>query len=150
MLGALLDVVPGGVVLVAIAWRAWGVLVGLTAVLIACWMVVGVPALEQSISRRDSLKPFALGVAARRPPPEPLAFWDEPVRSVAVYLGRPVPTIHRAEDVSPGLAVIATETSFRALAQGGVVSFPLLTAEGRIGNEGRGHVALLETSPRAR
>ncbi len=162
-LGALLDVVPGGVpgiagaagflvgvVLVAIAWRAWGVLVGLTAVLVACWMVVGVPALEQSISRRDSLKPFALGVAARRPPPEPLAFWDEPVRSIAVYLGRPVPTIRRVEDVSPGLAVIATETSFRALAKGGVVSFPLLTAEGRIGNEGRGHVALLETSPRAR
>jgi hypothetical protein len=113
-------------------------------------MLAGVPALEQAISRRDSLKPFALGVTARRPPPEPLAFWDEPVRSVAVYLGRTVPTIRRVEDVPPGLAVIATETGFRSLAKGGVVSFPLLTAEGRIGNEGRGRVALLDASPPAR
>jgi 4-amino-4-deoxy-L-arabinose transferase-like glycosyltransferase len=136
-----------GVALVAVAWRAWAVLAGVTAALIALWMVVGVPALEQSVSRRDSLKAFALGVAARRPPPEPLAFWAEPVRPVAVYLGRQVPTVRRPEDVGPGLAVIATEAGFRSLTHAGVIGFPLLAGEGRIGNVARGRIVLLDVAP---
>jgi len=159
-LTALLAVLPGGasgaavgigflagVALVAVAWRAWAALAGVTAVLVACWMMVGAPALEQAISRRDSLKQFARGVAARRPPPAPLAFYAETVRPVAVYLGRDVPTLRRPADLPPAVAVITTETGFRSLASAGVVSFPLLAGEGRVGNAARARVVLLEIAP---
>src|SRR5207249_356213 len=90
-LEALVPRVPGGLsgaiaaagflaatVLVVSVWRAWPALFALAALGSACWMAAGVPVLEQAVSRRDSLKDFARGVAARRPPPTPLAFWQEP------------------------------------------------------------------------
>ena len=139
----------GGIVLVAVAWRAWAALAAATALLVAAWMFAGVPALEQAVSRSDSLKEFARGVAARRPPPEPLVFYAEPVRAVAVYVGRRVPTVRRPEDVAPGLAVIATEAGFRTLANAGVVGFPLLAGEGRIGSAARGRIVLLDVTASA-
>jgi hypothetical protein len=53
-----------------------------------------------------------------------------------------MPTVRRARDVAPGLAVIATEDGFRSLARSGAVGFPLLVGEGRIGSAARGRVVL--------
>jgi 4-amino-4-deoxy-L-arabinose transferase-like glycosyltransferase len=112
-------------------------------------MVLAVPVLEQAVSRRDSLRDFARGVAARHPAPAPLAFYEEPVRSVAVYLGRPVPTLRRPEALTPGLALIARGAAYRSLADSGAVGPPLLRAEGRVGNLARGRLVLAETRSRA-
>jgi hypothetical protein len=119
---ALLSLVPGrasglvaaagfvaGVLAVSLAWRAWAALVGVTAAAMICWMLVGMPALEQERSRRDSLKPFARTVATLRPPPAPLAFWRDTLRPVVVYVGRHVPTLRRRDAVVPGIALIVPE-----------------------------------------
>ena len=160
--GALAAIAPGGpaaavagvgfiagVLLVALAWRAWAALVTLVAAGVVLWMAAGQPALEAAISRRDSLKPFAAAVAARYPPPAPLAFWGEPIRPVAVYVGRPMPALRRREDLAPGLALVGSEPGLRALLAAGVVGFPMLSAEGRLGNVARGRVMLLEIATRA-
>src|SRR5439155_623242 len=118
-LDALLRIVPGGpsaaaagtglvagVLLVALAWRAWAPLLALVTTATVLWMAAGQPALEAAISQRDSLKPFARAVAARYPPPAALAFWRDPIRPVAVYVGRPLPTYRRREELLPGLALV--------------------------------------------
>src|SRR5439155_15282682 len=107
-------------------------------------MAVAQPALEVAISRRDSLKSFARTVAARYPPPAQLAFWGDTIRAVAVYVGRPMPTFRRRADLVPGLALVASEPAMRDLLGAGVVGFPMLSAEGRLGNVARGRVVLLE------
>ena len=109
-------------------------------------MAVAQPALEAAISRRDSLKPFASGVAARYPPPARLAFWGDTIRPVAVYVGRPMPTLRRREDIAPGLALVGSEAAMRQLLDAGVVGFPMLSAEGRLGNAARGRIMLLEVA----
>jgi 4-amino-4-deoxy-L-arabinose transferase-like glycosyltransferase len=138
-----------GMLAVAIAWRAWAPLIGLTAAGVACWMAVGVPALEQAVSRRDSLKPFARTVAELASPPGGLAFYPEPLRTVAVYVGRPVPTLRRRDAIVPGIGLIVPEPAWSALSRGGVVGFPLLIGEGRVGSAGRSRVLLLEIAPGA-
>ena len=133
-----------GVLLVALAWRAWPPLLALVATATILWMAVAQPALEVAISRRDSLKSFARTVAARYPPPAQLAFWGDTIRPVAVYVGRPMPTFRRREDLAPGLALVASEPAMRDVLGAGVVGFPMLSAEGRLGNVARGRVVLLE------
>lgn len=158
-LAALLTVVPGGastaswmagltaaLLVGMVLTRAWSMLVALVAVGALAWMLVGAPALEQAVSRRDSLKAFALAVAAQHPPPAALAFHGPVVRSVAVYIGRPVPTL-AGPGAAPGLGVIATEPAYRRLARTVPLSRPLLAAEGRIGNLGRGRVVMGIVSP---
>src|SRR5439155_1582384 len=79
-LDALLRIVPGGpsaaaagtgflagVLLVALAWRAWAALLAAVGTATVLWMAAGQPALEAAVSRRDSLKLFASAVAARYP-----------------------------------------------------------------------------------
>ena len=160
-LDALLRIVPGGpsaaaagtgflagVLLVAFAWRAWAALLAVVATATLLWMAAGQPALEAAVSRRDSLKLFASAVAARYPPPAPLAFWRDPIRPVAVYVGRPMPTLRRPEDVTPGLALVGSEPALWRLLDAGVNAFPMLEAEGRVGNITRGRVMLMEIAPR--
>jgi len=133
-----------GVLLVALAWRAWAALLALVAAGTVLWMAAGQPALEAAISQRDSLKPFASAVAARYPPPAQLAFWGDTIRPIAVYVGRPMPTFRRRADLVPGVALVASEPAMRDLLGAGVVGFPMLSAEGRVGNVARGRVVLLE------
>jgi 4-amino-4-deoxy-L-arabinose transferase-like glycosyltransferase len=159
---ALLSLVPGrasglvaiagfvaGVLAVSLAWRAWAALVGVTAAAMVCWMLVGMPALEQERSRRDSLKPFARTVATLRPPPAPLAFWRDTLRPVVVYVGRPVPTLRHRDAVVPGIGLIVREPDWGALSRDGMVGFPLLIGTGRVGNMAVGQVLLLEIAPGA-
>ena len=158
-LDALWRIVPGGpsaavagigfvagILLVALAWRAWAAVVAVVATAVVLWMAVAEPALEAAISRRDSLKPFASSVAARYPPPARLAFWGDTIRPVAVYVGRPMPTFRRRADLAPGLALVGSEPAMRRLLDAGVVGFPMLSAEGRLGNVARGRVMLLEVA----
>ena len=130
-----------GVVAIAVAWRAWALLVGFTAVAVGAWMVLGAPALERAVSRRDSLKTFAGAVAARHPPPDRIVFYGETIRPIAVYLGRPAPPV---DAVPADAAVIATGDAASRLARAGTPALPVLVAEGRIGNLSRGTVVLLE------
>jgi 4-amino-4-deoxy-L-arabinose transferase-like glycosyltransferase len=156
-LDALLRIAPGGrsgavagvgflagVLLVALAWRAWAALVTVVAAAMLLWMAAGQVALEAAVSRRDSLAPFARAAAARYPPPARLAFWGESIRPVAVYVGRPMPTLRRSEQLAPGLALVGSEPAMRALSDSGVVGYPMFSAEGRLGNVARGRVILLE------
>jgi 4-amino-4-deoxy-L-arabinose transferase-like glycosyltransferase len=159
-LEAVLTMIPGGAtgivagagfvagaLAVAIVWRAWAALLGITAVGIACWMALGVPALEQVISRRDSLKTFAHDVVEARPPPAAIDFYGEAIRPVVVYVGRPIATLSRMENPAEGAVVIATEEGARALARRGILALPLVVGEGRIGNLERGRIVLLEIAP---
>jgi 4-amino-4-deoxy-L-arabinose transferase-like glycosyltransferase len=126
-----------GVLLVVVALRAWPALVAVVAVGTAAWMAFAMPVAARLVSERDSLKAFARDVAERYPEPGSLAFYPEPIRSVAVYLGRPVPTVGR-DALTPGLAVITTEEPHRTLLGTGVLGPPVLVARGRIGNVRRG------------
>src|SRR5439155_1677648 len=110
------------------------------------YLLPSLPALALVSSQRDSLKPFARAVAARYPPPAALAFWRDPIRPVAVYVGRPLPTYRRREELLPGLALVGSESALRDLLRAGVVGFPTLSAEGRLGNVARGRVVLLEVA----
>ena len=139
--------VLAGVVLLSVALRAWRVLVTLTMAGSIAWMAAGAPALEAQESRRDSLKPFAALVAARRPPPAEIVFYGPPIRSLVVYLGRHVPSVREAGALAPGQNVIATEDAFRRLTVAARVGPPLLSAEGRVGNLGRERVVLAEVIP---
>jgi len=137
------------VLALSLAWRAWAALAGVTAAAMIAWMLLGMPALEQERSRRDSLKPFARTVATLRPPPAPLAFWRDTLRPVVVYVGRHVPTLRRRDGVVPGIALIVTEPAWEELSRDGVVGFPLTTGSGRVGNVAVERVWLLEIAPGA-
>jgi len=158
VLAAVLPLVPGGsagaavglgfalgVLLVAVACRAWRAVIGLVAATQIAWLVVGAPTVEQAIARRDSLRAFGLAVAARYPAPARLAFYPQAMRAAALYIGRPVPIVRRPDQLVPGTAVICTEAAYHALAGDGRLGPPLLTAEGRVGNTARARVVLAET-----
>jgi 4-amino-4-deoxy-L-arabinose transferase-like glycosyltransferase len=158
---AVLAVVPGGrgalvatlgfvlgVVIAAAVWRAWAAAIGLTTLATLAWMAFGTPAVEQAVSRRDSLKPFALAVATRHPRPDPVAFWGETIRAVAVYVGRPVPRVGR-NGLTPGVAVIVRERDLGRIARLGVLGVPVEIAEGRTDNTERGRVVLLDVIGRS-
>jgi hypothetical protein len=132
-----------GVVAIAVAWRAWALLVGLTAAAVGAWMVLGAPAVDRAVSRHDSLKTFARAVAARHPPPDRVAFYGETIRPIAVYLGRLVP---RVDAVRADAAVITTGDAALSLAPSGEAALPVLVAEGRVGNLSRATVVLLEST----
>lgn len=144
ILGVLLATVA-----VAIGCRAWGGLAVLVAVASLAWMVVGEPAMDAATTRRDTLKPFALAAAARFPAGHPLAFYGATVRTVVVYVGRPIPSLERRPDrLAPGQGVIALEAAYRALAAAGRVGPPLATATGRVGALERATLVLAEgTTP---
>jgi 4-amino-4-deoxy-L-arabinose transferase-like glycosyltransferase len=134
-----------GMMAVAIACRAWGGLVALVAGASVVWLALGEPRLEIATSRRDSLKAFASEAAARFPPGRPLAFYGGTVRPVVVYVGRPVPSLHRRpETIAPGQGLIAFEPAYRALAAAGYAGPPLATASGRVGNLERETLVLAE------
>jgi 4-amino-4-deoxy-L-arabinose transferase-like glycosyltransferase len=132
----------GLVLLLALA--SWRVLLVGVAAGAAVWSVVGAPALEQAVSRRDSLRPFAEAAAQRFPPPAALVFYREPIRPVVVYVGRRVPTLARAEDAAPGSGLIARGNAYRTLADAGLLGAPLASGEGRVGNLARARVVLAE------
>ena len=136
-------------VAVAIGCRAWGGLAVLVAVASLAWMVVGEPAMDAATTRRDTLKPFALAAAAHFPAGHPLAFYGATVRTVVVYVGRPIPSLERRPDrLAPGQGVIALEAAYRALAAAGRVGPPLATATGRVGALERATLVLAEgTTP---
>ena len=135
-------------VAVAIACRAWRGLVVLIAATSLAWMVVGQPALEAATTRRDTLKPFARAAAARFPPGLPLAFYGAGVRTVVVYVGRPIPSLgHRADRIAPGQGVIAREAAYQELAAAGRVGPPLATATGRVDAIERATLVLSEGRP---
>jgi 4-amino-4-deoxy-L-arabinose transferase-like glycosyltransferase len=131
-----------GAVTAAIAARAWRAVLVTVAVVAGAWLLVGVPALERQTSRRDSLRAFAAGIAARVPPGAPLAFFAEPIRSVVVYGGRTIPTIRRRAEVVPGTNLVVREAAYRRLRRAGVVGPPLLVGRGRTDNVARGRVVL--------
>jgi 4-amino-4-deoxy-L-arabinose transferase-like glycosyltransferase len=154
-LAAILPLVPGGargaataigfaagVLAVAVALRAWRATVALVALAAALWLAVAQPGLAAAVAARDSLKGFARDAAARFPPPSPLVFWRDTIRPVAVYVGRPVPTVTRREALAPGTAVIATETGYREIFTAGLVGAPVTVARGRLGNITRGWAVL--------
>jgi 4-amino-4-deoxy-L-arabinose transferase-like glycosyltransferase len=141
--------VVAGMGAVAIACRAWGMLVALVAGVSLLWLAAGEPRMEVATSQRDSLKAFGVEAAARFPPGRPLAFYGATVRPVVVYVGRPVPSLGRQPDrIEPGHGVIAFEPAYRALAESGYVGPPLATASGRIGNVERATLVLAEGTGR--
>jgi 4-amino-4-deoxy-L-arabinose transferase-like glycosyltransferase len=145
---ALVFGMPIATVAVAIACRAWRGLVVLIAATSLAWMVVGEPAFEAATTRRDTLKPFARAAAARFPPGLPLAFYGAGVRTVVVYVGRPIPSLgHRADRIAPGQGVIAREAAYQELAAAGRVGPPLATATGRVDAIERATLVLAEGRP---
>lgn len=131
-----------GVLALAAAARAWRVVLAVTAGGMAAWMLLGLPALERAVSRRDSLRPFAEAVARTVPRDAPLVFFPETMRPVAVYAGRAIPPVRRRRDLPPGAFVIAAEPAWRDLHAAGRVGMPLLEGHGRHGNVDRGRVIL--------
>jgi 4-amino-4-deoxy-L-arabinose transferase-like glycosyltransferase len=162
-LAALLAVIPGGMPGAAallgvaigvgagvVALEAWPLALALAAAATIVWMVAGVPALEQAASRRDSLRAFAAAVAARFPPPAPVVFAGTVIRPLVVYVGRPVPAV-KAEAITDGMGVIATEAEYARLVERARAGPPLALAEGRIGNLARARIVLAEgVGPRRR
>jgi hypothetical protein len=71
------------------------------------------------------------------------------VRQVLLYLDHPVPPMSTAVAATPGLGVIATESAYMQLGRAAPLSAPLLVAEGRIGNLGRGRVMMGLIAPEA-
>jgi 4-amino-4-deoxy-L-arabinose transferase-like glycosyltransferase len=158
-LAALVPLLPGGMsgmvavvgffaglVMVGIAWRAWGAVLVAAAGVTLAWLVFGAPRLEQSISERDSLKTFAQAVGARYPAPAVLGFDRQLLRPVVVYAGRRIPTLRRRETRTPGLVLIATGAVYRERLAVGTAGPPLLDGKGRIGNAGRDDVVLFEVA----
>jgi len=160
-LAAVLPLVPGGgagatvmlavatgLVAFATARGTWRPLIGAVIAASVAWLVFGTALVDEAVNRHDSLRAFARSVAARYPPPQPLAFYGDPIRSVVVYLGRPLPTLHRPEQVAPGSGVIARAPAYRHLSAEGAAGPPLVTGAGRVGNLERARVVLAEGRPR--
>jgi 4-amino-4-deoxy-L-arabinose transferase-like glycosyltransferase len=154
-LAALASVLPGGasgmvaavgflagLVIVGIAWRAWGAVLVATAVVALAWIALVAPALERTISERDSLKAFAQAVGATYPAPAALGFDRRILRPVVVYAGRRIPTLRRRQTRTPGLVLIGTGVLYRERLGAGTAGPPLLIATGRIGNAGRDDVVV--------
>jgi len=145
LLGVAVGLTAGVVVL-----EAWPLALALTAAAAIAWMLVGVPALEQAASRRDSLRAFADIVAARFPPPAPVVFVGPVIRPLVVYLGRTAPAV-APEAITDGMGLIATEAEYARLVERARAGPPLALAEGRIGNLARARIVLAEgIGPRRR
>jgi 4-amino-4-deoxy-L-arabinose transferase-like glycosyltransferase len=136
-----------GLAVIAVARRAWAAFVGALAVGMAVALAVGTPALERSLSRRDSLKTFARGVAALVPPGAPLVLYRLELRPLVVYLDRHLPRIQHRRDLPPGVHVLAEASVHARLAAAGLAGPALLVGDGRLGNVGRGRVVLARTAP---
>ena len=132
----------GGALVVATAYRGWRALVTGTAAAVVAWMLLGVPALERAISDRDSLRPFAEGMARHLAPNVPIVFFPETIRTVAVYAGHSIATVRRRRELPPGTAVVTSGEAYASLRAAAAVGPPLLESDGRIGNVARGHVVL--------
>lgn len=136
-----------GLVIVGVAWRAWGAVLVAAAAVGLAWVVLVAPPLERAISERDSVKAFAEAVGGRYPAPTALGFDRQLLRPVVVYAGRRIPTLRRRESRTPGLVLIATGTVYRERLGVGSAGPPLLTARGRIGNAGSDDLVVFEVVP---
>jgi 4-amino-4-deoxy-L-arabinose transferase-like glycosyltransferase len=139
---ALAAAVVIGLIAGGIAARSWRLVLATAALVEIGWLLAGVPVLERQTSRRDTLRGFSAGVAARVPLGAPLAFFAEPIRSVVVYSGRTIPTVRRRADVVPGTTLVIREAAYRRLRRARVVGPPLLVGRGRTDNVARGRVVL--------
>src|SRR5262249_30097934 len=134
-----------GMAAVAIACRAWAGLVVLVTGASVVWIAVGEPAMAAGPPSRDWLVTFARTAAERFPPGHPLAFYGPTIRTVVVYVGRPLPSLERRpERIQPGEGLIAFEPAYRKLASAALVGAPLALASGRIGNAERATLVLAE------
>ncbi len=131
-----------GTFVVAATCRAWAVGLGLVATAQLLWLVAGAPAVDRVVAERDSLRAFAREVAARHPAPAALAVYGEELRTIVLYVGRPMAVVRRREHLAPGLLVVTTAPLYRTLAKAGLLGPPLLEAVGRIGNLAHGGVVL--------
>jgi len=132
-----------GVAVVTVALFAWPGLVAVTAAAVVAWSAIGLPAMEQATSRRDSLRPFA---EAARAAALPLAFYGPTVRPIVVYVGHPIPTLHRKPDaLLPHTLVIATEPDYHSLVEHARLGPPLAIATGRASNLTSTRLVLAET-----
>jgi 4-amino-4-deoxy-L-arabinose transferase-like glycosyltransferase len=156
-LGALLAALPGrasvallvgallGIGGAAVALRLWGPLLAVTGALAAGWLAVGAPAVAVVAPNAASMRRFADAARERFPGPSDLAFFGEPVRSVVVYVGHPVPSLGRDRSrIASGLGVIATARAYARLSADGLLGEPILVGEGRIGNLEHGTLILAE------
>jgi hypothetical protein len=126
----------------AIALAGWRALLATVATATAVWLLFGTPAVERTVSRRDSLRAFAETAARRFPAPQGLVFYRSPIRPIVVYVGRRVPTLTRLDDAPAGTGVIARAGAYRALVETGLVGEPLASADGRVGNLARSRIVL--------
>jgi 4-amino-4-deoxy-L-arabinose transferase-like glycosyltransferase len=131
-----------GFVTVAVGMRAWGTLIGATAILTAVGMTVGTPALERAGSRRDSLRDFAVATSHRAGPDGRLVFFPETIRPIVVYAARRIPAVRRAADLPPDALVVAREGAYARLVRHGRAGPPLAVGHGRVGNVDRERVVL--------
>jgi hypothetical protein len=137
--------IVAGMATVAIACRAWAGLVVIVGTASVVWLAAGEPAMDVASSRSDSLAAFGRAAATRFPPGTPLAFYGPTIRSVVVYVGRPVPSLERRPDrIRPGEGVIALAPAYQALARDGRVGPPLASAAGLIGNVEHATLVLAE------
>ena len=139
-----------GITTMTVAFRLWGPLIAVTGALSIGWFAVGAPAVDAAPGTA-SLRRFAQAAAERFPATDGLAFYGEPIRSVVVYVGHPIPTLARdTSRITPGLGLVTTLRAYERLAAAGVVGPPLVTAEGQIGSLERGTVVLAESRPSIR
>jgi 4-amino-4-deoxy-L-arabinose transferase-like glycosyltransferase len=140
-----------GVAGAAVALRLWGPLVALTGTLAIGWLAVGAPRVAAATTDAVSFRDLARTVRERYPAGAPLAFYGPAVRTVVVYVGRPIPSLgRRATAIAAGMGVIATLPAYQALAQGGYVGDTLAVAEGRTGNLERNTLVLAEGAEKNR
>ena len=137
--------IVAGMATVAIACRAWAGLVVIVGAASIVWLVAGEPAMDVAASRSDSLAAFGRAAATRFPPGTPLSFYGPTIRSVVVYVGRPVPSLERRPDrIGPGDGVIALVPAYQALAKEARVGPPLASGAGLIGNVEHATLVLAE------
>ena len=134
-----------GIATTTIALRLWGPLIAVTGALTIGWFAIGAPAVAVARPAAASLRNLARTAAERFPTPGALAFYGEPVRSLVVYVGHPVPSLARdTSRITPGLGLVLTLRAYERLAVQGVVGPRMATGEGQIGNLERGTLVLAE------
>jgi len=137
--------IVAGMATVAIACRAWAGLVVIVGAASIVWLIAGEPAMDVAASRSDSLAAFGRAAATRFPQGTPLSFYGPTVRSVVVYVGRPVPSLERRPDrIGPGDGVIALAPAYQALAKDARVGPPLASGAGLVGNVEHATLVLAE------
>jgi 4-amino-4-deoxy-L-arabinose transferase-like glycosyltransferase len=161
---AVLDAMPGGrgalavvtgalvgIATTVVALRLWGPLLTATGALAVGWLAVAAPRIAAATTDATSFRELARVARERFPPASALAFYGPVVRTVVVYVGRPIPSLGRqASRIAAGMGVIATLPAYQALAQGGYVGDSLAVVEGRTGNLERGTLVLAEGREKSR